>query len=1684
MVDKGYRPQGKRLTGFEGFEEYDPPAQGRVPGFSDPYSMGGAYEDYAEGFKQIGRAGWETSMDVLNQINRWAQGGLGATVQGLDWILPDVVLDDTTKTFFKTYGINFENLRAGGIPEETLKDRDPAKPPNILDDISPHKITGAPGEKEAPYVHAWRETEGLAPWVKPAFEMGAEFGWGAASAMPKTAQAGLQTIKKIPEVAEEVVSITKNVLDDGVGTLSEMVPPPNANFFGILPFKSELNRKEQLANAFIDIIPERIRPISTGFFRKDEVGTRLGDEINRIQHNAASTASLYSGQVTAASKIFSFDEYGRIPRLRGIDPGIKSAPTIQDVAARYSVYESSLKPAEQLFFEDLRRRLAPISEQLKEMGIELEPRADVAEGGFYIPRGFITDGMPGDFDKPLKESRKPRKSAPGFTKEATYDSMGDSIASGRDYVSLGDALHFYITGSGKLVSEKWVSSILRNLKDADGNPILIDTAKLLNDSPEAAELIASVQRVRAATTAVAKKNQQLSDVNAINRYAAREHERRITTAEKRIEQARKNGEEIKHTAAEIADAAAEKAAEAAGAYTREDIRFASAYLTEAIADSRRLIERIKNQNRILKSVDGKLTKSQQKLEDLADEMAENNRQSENLMADLKNVKELFPGPMSAEVEKVIARNYDLLIRQEKKISIAIERAMKDVNKHEKRAETILEGIDALETLKATSKSDNKHAEYSLRVLQEQETLNKLAQREEFLLNRESRRAVRLADKITNRQVKDLQREVDDIIGDSIGLDDNAARALLESNQSAKELEKVRGIHEEAKAAYAGAKNKLKNKKTSGFQELSANLPDMNGYLFPKNLANALDVQIADDLPFLEKFLGKAGVAGEWINGIHRSFRATYDDSALFIHGLLRVYDNPQLAARGFKWHLGAWKKSGEDLLGAFTLDFDRKMAAAGRLTSEQWTSLGLHLGGESTEFMVGAQAGTSLLRKIPGIKESNRAFGFLGDRFRLEWADEWLASELRSGKTLDEIIESGMIREIAEGANRATGYSSGRFGGPVGDMLLFAPRFLQARFENIVNTTKSMQDPLGSIEAVPFAGRALREKLGQAGLTRDIPMDQRMARRSMLRFIGGASFLTWAINDAQGKETDWRVLIEDPVTGETHLNPNFMAVNMFGRDHFLMGTYHSLLRLMVLTGMGLDTAVRGQGPVEGAKEVAEGFRGLGSGVVQMTWDLLSGSDMMGENARGDWMPGESDALAKIAYIMESFRPISTEEIPTALEKIRKGMGPGGTAGDVGSGIANAIWEFEGGKSSSPSYRDIQRDIANENREKGIPSPSAFGDDPGWDPENLTVAELRMIRDDDRMKEYSKRFKARSKDELGQKFEILNTEMKDIEADLLRDLGGTLGSRNYKGVGPEGYTKALRDFLKSRAEISGKFQNENEELLAETRKEFEKGSIDYFASAYWDIELENPKLHVFDYDKRDDEREKVIQQAIAVFGKDKEEEIREYILAPSGGTSYNYRGKRFTDPRIRAAVEDYEATMDSLQFYYQIGDNYAKRTGSEEYWKAYKLETVDGWKLVENDVEERGPDSKHFDYYSAVQDVLSYQSAERALILDGKMDSRSSLKRSSIGIPPGMLGWEIEALLLKVGRRDSKDLQEGPFKREFNIAVRQKGAPLSPQEIQDLIDKKKRKDSGELPLKRNEHVDKYFPYVPGGQEGSP
>jgi hypothetical protein len=498
----------------------------------------------------------------------------------------------------------------------------------------------------------------------------------------------------------------------------------------------------------------------------------------------------------------------------------------------------------------------------------------------------------------------------------------------------------------------------------------------------------------------------------------------------------------------------------------------------------------------------------------------------------------------------------------------------------------------------------------------------------------------------------------------------------------------------------GEYKKWINKQPRG-QRSIPDLPNVRGSSFPDEIAKVVNEEL---------LRGKTPQPYAVLlayNSFYRSVRATADLSAAGIQLLLGLYNSPRSFIKAMDVMFRAI--GSERALGAFLWDKSVSATAAGRFTSTEWSLLGLRQGAGDTEFMLGRGIPTfpkvpvlsklvevTRLSKLRPIERANRAFGYAGDAMRFSWADDLLAEELAKGRNMVEIRNSGDLERITDFVNNATGWSRKKAFGSYGDLALFAPRFFQSRLTTLAK--------------------------GTGGLRPGAPIDQRLARRSLVRMIGFGTLLTVGANKMLGEETDFRPFLDDQFRPtyepSSRMNSNFMRIRAIGRDFSVFGTWDSLLRVMISISSG---------------DLSAPLRTLSSGPVQLAWDKISGQEFSGEE-----VPDLEDTAGLALWILRSHLPFTAEEAPKIAGQIATGVTEKDPA-EVARGVAAGASEVFGIKSKamtpSEQREAIEAQIMAERGMKGDlnspeQDPSAVQDvkrDPRWIKATAAVYDNRRGR---------------------------------------------------------------------------------------------------------------------------------------------------------------------------------------------------------------------------------------------------------------------------------------------------------------------------------------------------------------------
>ena len=184
-----------------------------------------------------------------------------------------------------------------------------------------------------------------------------------------------------------------------------------------------------------------------------------------IDSQAARTGILVED---VARDAFPRDATGRIQTIPG-------APTVSHLAARLPEFMPFLSSKQVTAIELIREELAGFRQLLDDAGVQISGRADIMEGGFYIPRGSAE--LPGmDLPRAVNAGRVRAGGKAPWQKHAKIETQVKGIEEGYEYSTLQEAIEAYAHSSGRVASDKHVTDYFASLRDEDGN-LLASTAK-------------------------------------------------------------------------------------------------------------------------------------------------------------------------------------------------------------------------------------------------------------------------------------------------------------------------------------------------------------------------------------------------------------------------------------------------------------------------------------------------------------------------------------------------------------------------------------------------------------------------------------------------------------------------------------------------------------------------------------------------------------------------------------------------------------------------------------------------------------------------------------------------------------------------------------------------------------------------------------------------------------------------------------------------------------------------------------------------------------------------------------------------------------------------------------------------------------------------------------------------------
>ena len=299
-----------------------------------------------------------------------------------------------------------------------------------------------------------------------------------------------------------------------------------------------------------------------------------------------------------------------------------------------------------------------------------------------------------------------------------------------------------------------------------------------------------------------------------------------------------------------------------------------------------------------------------------------------------------------------------------------------------------------------------------------------------------------------------------------------------------------------------------------------------GVPVPIELANAINKY--KRVPGPQRGLPAAVLATyDFVNDIFRFLGATADFSRTAIQGLLGIGENPEITRRGIAVGLKSLKDPNAEFL--YLKGLESAAIKEGLPSIAHAVGRGLLEIAHSEYLFRGITDDNSTLAALAKHKPLSwfeTMFSTPGNVERLERFYDYMRVAKAQGRNADDLR---VIRDAAASANAVTGRAAHGVLAPVlgergSSRVMFAGRFVQAQIETVYSALL-----VGGIEG-------------------DV------ARRSLLRLGLGGAALTYAINDVQGEDTDWRLFVDG------YPNPNFARIRIGGHDVSIFGPWDSLIK--------------------------------------------------------------------------------------------------------------------------------------------------------------------------------------------------------------------------------------------------------------------------------------------------------------------------------------------------------------------------------------------------------------------------------------------------------------------------------------------------------------------------------------------
>lgn len=923
-------------------------------------------------------------------------------------------------------------------------------------------------------------------------------------------------------------------------------------------------------------------------------------------------------------------------------------PTVADLAQDYGAYKPFLTPDQIEVMDSLRVRAEGLAADLEQFGFEVEYKAQLGDGGFFISRGPTKQEVEARVQgtkRSAKESYEKKRATDvndiPFTQSELIQGVRDPnnpkkfLVAPEKYLPVWDEFGQWSTEIYEAILDKQIGKFVREYVDpVTGERIALTTGELAGD------LSIDAQRLRA-------------EIAAARRTLARQE---VRLSEKQKQYVRDFGKFETYT-----DKLSELRTKLAAAITDKELQN---LISKEYKAKQRLLN---NAEKVLGTRQARLQIAKMQSGDLQEQLnnIENFEKYENeLLANA--AQRLEAQQLGGSPQVVINRSQQQvndLQASANRARVLRERAegILDTARKREEAADIAEG--AAEVDVRLTRRDLEEAEIPV----DADADLKKAQLE----------------------LRQFSKEVTDARRTMTG---SGKRLETEKNKVAKSDLKIINLQEkldQLKPKIDEAVRKAKEGKSlSNLQYRS-----LNGNVWMD--ADELET-IRRSQEGMEATRGRgAKVIGplSTYQSIRRAVGATLDDSGISIQGKLRQFSNPKQYYRAWKDHLqsliGKPGRKGNRLQREAMSDnvrkFDEESQSMGAPSSHEIIDrMGIRFGGVDTEVTLRPEGITGTIGRLPLIRRANEAFGAFGDMLRLRDARKEILEYMRlSGKTFDELVADGTARKIGNGVNGITGWTPNGVAGVYGDMLLFAPRFFRARIETLHRAIKGM-DADFMIDALPF-DRQIRRNLNiNYGIRNSIEADQLIARRAVMKLVSTGTLITVAANEVLGQETDFQLMRNG------RMNPNFMSVRLTKlgapRDWNIFGPYKSLAALVLASG--------GAAWEKDLQKALDAWLNLSSPVVGDVFEFMN-FRAYGESRFGETL-GE--------YIAESHIPFALQEVPNIIKETSIGNPKDAFGGALSIGL-----EFVGEQSSALSRSDILQDYVGDLFRSGMVSADNYDD---------------------------------------------------------------------------------------------------------------------------------------------------------------------------------------------------------------------------------------------------------------------------------------------------------------------------------------------------------------------------------------